>query len=265
MVLETIYVLRHANRVHYNLDSRTGVYSSAYGIANPTGLGNDPVLAAHGVEQSIEFANHVLQLDPPVDIIYSSPFYRCLQTLTPALETIFAQRKEFPLVRVENGIGEFFGRAHFHHPSPAPPSVLLSHFPSIDPTYTPIITPATNGETIPGLHDRLAYALYRMIMELDDHPAKPRSVLICSHAATIIAVGRVLTGRMPENESEHDFDAFTCGLSKFNRRVRSPVRGVVGGWDCELNSDCSFLAGGQEYGWHFNGDESFIDDKKSML
>jgi transcription factor C subunit 7 len=105
MVLETIYVLRHANRVHFTLNAKTGVYSSPQGIPSPTGFANDPVLAAHGVDQSIEFADHISQLDPPVDIIYSSPFYRCLQTLKPAIETLCAERKEFPLVRVENGIG----------------------------------------------------------------------------------------------------------------------------------------------------------------
>jgi transcription factor C subunit 7 len=185
-------------------------------------------------------------------------------------------------------IREFFGRAHFHHPSPASTSVLATHFPSVDPTYTPIITPSTKGETIPGLHNRLAFALRHIVQDLDNHPAKPRSVLICSHAATIIAIGRVLTGRMPEDESEHDFDAFTCGLSKFNRRVRSPVStssgvwnpsepdripdvewrtegGLVGGWDCELNSDCSFLVSGQENGWYVSCFSSHRSSSKTLI
>jgi hypothetical protein len=34
-------------------------------------------------------------------------------------------------------------------------------------------------------------------------------------------------------------------------------RGVAGGWDCVLDSDCSFLSQGPERGWRFSGDESF--------
>ena len=26
-------------------------------------------------------------------------------------------------------------------------------------------------------------------------------------------------------------------------------QGVAGGWDCEVNGDCSFLEGGEERGW----------------
>ena len=38
---------------------------------------------------------------------------------------------------------------------------------------------------------------------------KPRAILICTHAATMIAAGRALTGRMPEDFTEDDF-----GISK---------------------------------------------------
>jgi transcription factor C subunit 7 len=114
-----------------------------------------------------------------------------------------------------------------------------------------------------------------------------KAILICSHAAPLIAMGRVLTGNMPVDSSEEDFFVFTAGLSTFRRRdaggevevkkgeeVLAPGtritnltgtvvpewqggRGVAGGWDCVVNGDCSFLSGGAERGWHFNGEESF--------
>jgi len=94
----------------------------------------------------------------------------------------------------------------------------------------------------------------------------------------MISIGRALTGRMPEDEGEEDFKCFTCAFSKFTRRRAvttaaveddgvSPAawdasrpdevpdvgwrdgKGVGGGWDCEVNGDCSFLAGGEERGW----------------
>ena len=92
----------------------------------------------------------------------------------------------------------------------------------------------------------------------------------------MIAIGRTLTGRMPEDSAEDDFKCFTCSLSKFVRRQKENVvlngddtkekwnraspddipdvgwkdgKGVKGGWNCELNGDCSFLRGGEERGW----------------
>lgn len=95
-------------------------------------------------------------------------------------------------------------------------------------------------------------------------------ILICTHAASLIAVGRALTGRIPEDICEEDFKTYTCGISKFTRRVMplpeqkfeqvkageempklewEQGRGVAGGWDCESNSNCSHLDGGEERGW----------------
>jgi len=155
--------------------------------------------------------------------------------------------------------------------------VLHTHFPDLDPDYTPLIIPSANGETIEGLHDRIAYALHQMITTLDADPKGPRALLICTHAASMIAMGRTLTGRMPEDPAEDDFKCFTCSLSKFVRRQKENVvssgddtkgekwnraspddipnvgwkdrKGVKGGWNCELNGDCSFLRGGEERGW----------------
>lgn len=96
------------------------------------------------------------------------------------------------------------------------------------------------------------------------------AILICTHAASLIAVGRALTGRMPEDICEEDFKTYTCGISKFKRRVIpwswqrlkqvkagegipkidwEHRRGVAGGWDCVSNGDCSHLDGGEERGW----------------
>lgn len=129
--------------------------------------------------------------------------------------------------------------------------------------------PSVNGESISDLHDRTAYALHKIIERSDKEGVK--AIIICSHAATILAIGRALTGCMPENVEEQDFRPFTCGLSKFVRKTDAPLRqvhewkgpedqipkidwrngkGVAGGWRCELNGDCSFLSGGEERGWY---------------
>ena len=114
----------------------------------------------------------------------------------------------------------------------------------------------------------------RIVADLDTETPEPKAVLLCTHAASLIAIGRVLTGHMPEDVNEEDFKPFTCGLSKFVRRSIPPRqreelleksesssedpaadidwrdgKGVAGGWDCVLNGDCSFLDGGEERGW----------------
>lgn len=137
-----------------------------------------------------------------------------------------------------------------------------------------------------------------------------KAVLISTHAAAVIALGRVLTRKVPKDASAEDFGAFTCGLSMYRRQgvdqerlitattnrptrikdqvqryanmrvvqaVDTPPRpqsldrlasdpsvpqrpkikdlsqrcgfGLASHWTCEVNSDCSFLRGGEERGW----------------
>lgn len=299
MVLEVIYVVRHGYshpkchfrsaislttcrfRSNWVVDHETGEYRDS--IPGPTGIPSDPALASYGVLQARELGTRLVTLDPPIDVIYSSAFYRCLQTIKPGAEALFAQGKAGGKIRVETGIGEFYGKARFDHPSPATLQELEEeHFPGLlDKEYKSVCVPSKNGETIAELHDRVAYTLLRIIETLDSDPNGPKTVVLCSHAAVIIAIGRVLTGRMPENISEEDFKCYTAGLSMFDRRMRHLAadelkvedwqpgkvpdthwrgRGLVGGWDCVLNSDCTFLLGGEERGWRFSGDEGFLTD-----
>jgi transcription factor C subunit 7 len=119
--------------------------------------------------------------------------------------------------------------ARFDHPSPAPPSQLKELFGEVfDEGYTPFIKPSVNGEAIKELHDRTAYALHRVIEKSDREGVK--AICICTHAATLIAIGRALTGRMPEDIEEEDFRPFTCGLSTFVRKGKGGEEGVKE-WD----------------------------------
>lgn len=265
-------------RMNWVVDPRTGEYNTT--IPSPTGIPSDPALASYGVLQSEQLATHLLSLRPQVDLIYSSPWYRCLQTLLPFTTALAKDRSSnddaatsVSRIHVEPGVGEFFGRARFEHPSPAPLDQLRTLFPHLHGDQDPVIVPSSNGETIAQLHDRVAYCLRGVIRRANADPQGPRALLICTHAAVMIAVGRALTGRMPEDEGEDDFKCFTCSLSKYVRRrgkdgeakevekwtPADPERipdvgwrddgGVEGGWKCEVDGDCSFLAGGEERGW----------------
>lgn len=254
MVLEYIYLTRHGFRATWVLDPQTGTYTSS--VPSPTGIAADAPLVSYGVDQARQLSEHLLTLDPPIDRAYSSPYTRCLQTLQPAVRKVRALKnngEERRLeggsewrgrwageVRGENGFGEWFGQAQFQHPSPASPAVLRSLFPFYSPTYTPVLHPPSVGETIDELHERVAYVLSRVIADLDADPSGPRSALICTHAATLIAIGRVLTGHMPIDAEKQDFLPFTAGLSVFVRRSGDGAHkrvAVVGGDVEELVPD----------------------------
>lgn len=144
---------------------------------------------------------------------------------------------------------EFFGRANWEHPAPPSVETLTAHFEHLDPEYSSVHAPASKGESIVELHRRVRRALDHIITTLDNDPEQPKTVLMCSHAATIIAAGRVLTGQMPDDPDEDDFQCFTAGLSQFVRKSLDPAKGVAGNWVCTLNSETSFLSGGAERGW----------------
>lgn len=269
MPLEVIYITRHGFRSNWLVDPSTGAYNSS--IPSPTGISADPALTAHGVDQAKELGAHLLTVNPPIEAVYSSPYYRCLQTISPFVELKAAELKRqggnsSPLattvtaIRPETGIAEWFGSAPFEHPTPAAGKVLKKFFPHYDEDYQAAVVPAAKGETIEELYERLAAGVGAIIDQCEAEGR--RSVVLCSHAAPIIALGRVLTGQVPESVDVQDFDAFTCGLSVFRRKAVSRDAaqakgpgswkngtGVRGGWTCEVNSDCSFLSGGEERGW----------------
>jgi transcription factor C subunit 7 len=222
-----------------------------------------------GQVQAEELASHAMKLNPEVDIIYSSPFYRCIQTIHPLAEQLKKQRDRGLDIHGEPGLGEWYGMHRTGDPVPASPEVLKSFFPMYSQTYKPIWVPDSKGECIRELHDRAAYTLAGIIQTLDKDPTAPKSILICTHAATFMALSRALTGRFPDDISAQDFYPWTASLSTFKRRTSVEItaqldsqagdalpdlnwrngNGVGGVWECVINGDCSFLSGGEDRGW----------------
>ncbi|TDZ31289.1 Transcription factor tau 55 kDa subunit [Colletotrichum spinosum] len=222
-------------RSNWLVDPSTGSYTAS--IPSPTGIPVDPALTAHGVDQAKELGAHLLTVDPPIDAVYSSPYYRCLQTITPFVSLKEDQLKSLrekhvgpssdaTTIRPEHGLCEWYGAAPFEHPTPASPDVLKPMFAHFDETYRSRVVPSRNGETIAQLHDRVAAAVEAIIAQCDAQGK--RAVVLCSHAAAIIALGRVLTGVMPESIDAEDFRAFTCGLSVFRRKKPSSSARISG-------------------------------------
>lgn len=86
------------------MDPTTGTYTANF-VKSPTGIPTDPPLTSKGVQQSKELAEHLSSIEPPVDVIYSSPFYRCLQTLKPFTDRHFGDSKSSGKIRIDRGIG----------------------------------------------------------------------------------------------------------------------------------------------------------------
>lgn len=101
-------------RMNWVVNASTGEYHALH--ATPTGIASDPYLASYGVEQSIQLSDKIMTLDPPVDVVYSSPFYRCLQTIKPTMEKLATAGRTDGKVRVDNGIR--YETQHRHKPSP---------------------------------------------------------------------------------------------------------------------------------------------------
>lgn len=80
------------HRLNWTIDLRTGTYKSQF--PTPTGNPADPALTSHGVRQSHELAEHISSPDfhPKPFRVYSSPFYRCLQTIQPSVEELRQKR-----------------------------------------------------------------------------------------------------------------------------------------------------------------------------
>jgi transcription factor C subunit 7 len=74
-------------------------------VKTPTGIPTDPPLTAKGVEQSKELAEYLCNMEPPIERIYSSPFYRCLQTLKPTTDRLFQEGKAKGQIRIDRGVG----------------------------------------------------------------------------------------------------------------------------------------------------------------
>jgi len=212
---------------------------------NPTGLARDPPLAVFGETQAKELAAHFLTL--PVEerptAIFSSPFYRCLQTAKPTAVAL-----GLPLY-VEHGIAEWYSPVKPGtglHPRPSSATALKAHFSEIDESWTSIWYPSRKGESVKGVHKRTAEFLEAFLPELERrHPRKHTNILIFTHGATKITLIRELVG-----DESLPIRVGCCSLSIMERKRNA--KKVVGGWDALVVGDGTYLADGTSREWGFD-------------
>ncbi|KAJ7181708.1 phosphoglycerate mutase-like protein [Mycena crocata] len=241
-MIETIYIARHGFRMNW--------INSTW--KSETGLPRDPPLAAFGVTQAQELADYFLTLpeDQRPTAIFSSPYYRCLQTSQPTSIALGVP------IYVEHGISEWYSPVAPGtglHPRPGSATSLQAYFPGrIDAaSWSSVYYPPRVGEDVAEVHARAGAFLDAFVPAVERaFPGAHRRVLLVSHAATTIALARALVG-----DRELPLRAGCCSLTEVVRK--RDVIPVLGGWDAVRLADGEHLKDGTSRDWGFEDIEIY--------
>ncbi|KAJ7706129.1 histidine phosphatase superfamily [Mycena rosella] len=235
-MIETIYIARHGFRMNW--------VNSTW--KSETGLPRDPPLAAFGVSQAQELADYFLSLpeDQRPTAIFSSPYYRCLQTSSPVSAALGVP------IYVEHGLSEWYSpiaEGTGLHPRPGSAASLAQYFPTaIDAdAWASVWFPSRKGEDVAEMHARAGAFLDAFVPEVErKFPGAHRRILLVSHAATTIALTRVLVG-----DPALPMRAGCCSLTELVRK--RDVMPILGGWDALRLADGTHLKDGTSRDWGF--------------
>ncbi|KAJ6575168.1 histidine phosphatase superfamily [Mycena capillaripes] len=234
-MIETIYIARHGFRMNWVSNN----------WKSETGLPRDPPLAAFGEAQAQELAEYFLSLpeDQRPTAIFSSPYYRCLQTSKPVAKAL-----GLPLY-VEHGLSEWYSPVAQNtglHPRPGSAASLRAYFEEIDAdAWASVWYPPRVGEDVAALHARAAGFLDVFVPEVERACPGGRAhtrILLVSHAATTIVLARALVG-----EPALPLRVGCCSLTEVVRK--RDVIPILGGWDARLLADGAHLKDGASRDW----------------
>lgn len=233
MPVKSFFVVRHGDKFKLSLDAN--VWNT------PTIAQVDPHLSAHGVDQAKELGAWFATLPESErpQAIYASSLFRTLQTATPPAEAL-----SLP-IEVEHGLSEWlYPVKRGRHPRSLPASQLSTWFPHIKPSNRDcsLLYPTQKGETSAEFHERVKEVVARIIDKLD-REGVVETVLLSTHAATSIAIGRALVG-----DSEREIRAGTCAVGKYVRKEG----GALGEWEQTMNGAAYMLEKGEERHWDFS-------------
>ncbi|ORX91276.1 phosphoglycerate mutase-like protein [Basidiobolus meristosporus CBS 931.73] len=221
-MLETIYVTRHGFRQDWVTEN----------ALSPTKLSHDPPLAERGLQQAQELSGRLA--GEKIDAVYCSPFYRCLQTITPV-----ADKNDCP-INVEYGMSEWYGLEYEKYQPPASIDELKKYFPRINTAYSSIVPLPEGKETTQDCHERSKTLIKKLVATLDKDPAQPKTVLLTGHAASVITTGRAIL-----DDPDVYIHASTASLSKY---TRDPATNK---WTLALNGSTDYLSHGIQRDWMF--------------
>ncbi|KAH9982390.1 histidine phosphatase superfamily [Lactifluus volemus] len=217
MTLETVYILRHGFRLNW-VTTRW---------KSETGLPRDPRCRVQAKEVADYFQS--LPEDQRPTAIFSSPYYRCLQTAKPTAVALGLP------IYVEHGIAEWYYPVEPGtglHPRPSSASALKAYFSEIDDSWSSVWYPTRKGEDLNALLDRLTGFVSVFVPEIHRRftgAAAHKRILFVGHAATVIGLTQAWVG-----DRNLSFRAACCSLTVLDRKAvvaRAPSResAVVGG------------------------------------
>ncbi|KAJ7619076.1 phosphoglycerate mutase-like protein [Mycena polygramma] len=262
-MIETIYIARHgkdSKSVPLYLTRNAGFRMNWVNTnwKSETGLARDPPLAAFGVTQAHELAAYFLSLpeEQRPTAIFSSPYYRCLQTSQPVSKALGLPIYVEHGIRTQNAkfFDEYPSLSRYSpvapntglHPRPGSAVSLRTYFEEIEPdAWASIFFPPRVGENVAQLHARAADFLDSFVPEVER--ARPGGqtharILLVSHAATTIALARTLVG-----EPALPLRVGCCSLTEVVRK--RDVIPILGGWDARRLADGAHLKEGSSREW----------------
>lgn len=249
MVVKTIYIARHGYRSNW---LPKGPYPPP-----PTAVDSDVPLARHGIHQAKELAHYLLSLDNQPELIFSSPFYRCIQTSEPIADIL-----ELPIF-IDRGIGEWYRPDRPIIPVPASLDVLENFFPGkINTKWESTIIPSDKGETEEDLYERCGKFWPLFIAKLEEEFPNVETILIVTHAASKAALGMNLLGfsnwREPLDEDGTIIRSGSCSLDKYELDTPSSIQEEDKDlsfekrkWRMTMNGNAEFLSKGEEMNWDY--------------
>jgi len=173
--MKTIYITRHGTRQ----DHLTGIPTPS-----KSGFIYDPPLAEEGLFQSQLLANYLSE-NAHIDYIFSSPFYRTLQTATKVADTLNLK------IEVESGLSDWYGGSPNYAtyiPKAAPFEKLIEFFPLINQSYKPNIEITTIAEPKEEMYDRIGKTIQVLMDTFKSTNNKNQEFLFVCHAASAIMV-----------------------------------------------------------------------------
>mmetsp|Transcript_39730 Transcript_39730/g.68111 ORF Transcript_39730/g.68111 Transcript_39730/m.68111 type:complete len:230 (+) Transcript_39730:96-785(+) len=220
-----LHIVRHGHR----LDAEDSSWREKATIAT------DSPLSSFGMEQAKEVGKHLEQ----VDLIYCSPYLRTLQTATLISENL----KSPVSIRREYGLREWVKRHKPNNMYHIHPEDACEHFPLIDQEFISSFECPTIIEDPSNLHERcnrFVEHFNQHVEELLDSDNPPESVVLVSHAATIIGVIRSLL-----EDPSYPIDVPTASLTTFEYDRNSKK------WNLKTCTSVEHLTEGSHCSWGF--------------
>jgi len=199
----------------------------------------DPPLAASGIQQAQELANALSSAG--ITKIFSSPYYRCLQTANAVAESCMQMTAENVPIFAEIGVGERFNEteAKKHRQGVCDRRSLdKSLIPHLAVDYKPLATQHPWYETKEQLHERgakMADMISKLIQE------EGGTFLIVTHASTLIALTRGFL-----KDPSIKVKSAVCAITKL---VWDPT---TGRWKMKMNGSCTHLSEGEQRAYSFS-------------